>query len=80
MCPLLTIAVSPNDDIRRFSTFNPRDQTQDDVVICLIDRGARGDSTHHALSHQPRTGSAQTMTHAGDHKEAVKVIQTTFPY
>ena len=83
MFPLLAIVVCPDDNVRRFSIFHPCNQTQDDVVIRPIVHGrddtTRESTTHYALSHLPRTRSARTMTHAGDHKETVKVVQIIRP-
>ena len=47
MFPLLTLFIYANDNTRRFSTFDPFNQTQQDVTIRLVgcvrylSRGAR---------------------------------------
>ena len=73
MFPLLAIIIRPDNNTRRLLAFNPFNQTQKDIVIRPIERGRDG-ATHNALSNLPRTNSTETVAHAGDHKETVKLI------
>ena len=75
MFPLLVIVVCANNNLGSFSTFNPFDQTQQDAVLRVVDKPVRGDAGNRALSDSPGTRTIHTVPHAGDHKEAVKVIQ-----
>jgi len=72
MFPLLTLFVRANNNIRCFPTFNPINQTQQDVMIRPVE-SVREDTTHNALSNPPSARSAQTVPHAGDHEKTVKV-------
>lgn len=74
MFPLLTGAVYANENLRRFSAFDPFDQTQQGIVVRLVGRG--GEGTGHALSNHPRTWPTQAVSHAGDHEKAIKRVQT----
>lgn len=56
-------------------TLNPINQTQQNVVIRQIGRVRRGPNQR-GLSHLPRTKPARTVSHAGDHEETVKILQT----
>ena len=76
MSPLLALVVSANHDIRRVSTLNPVDQTQQDVMIRLV-QCVRGNARPRALPHLPSSRSLDTVTHAGDYEETIKVVQKT---
>jgi len=79
MFPLLTGHVRADNNLGRFFTFDPVDQTQQDVVIRLIETVREG-TEQHTLSNLPRAGSAPTVPHTRDHEETVKVIQVLLAY
>lgn len=67
MFPLLALDVCADNDIRRGSTFDPFDQTQQDAVVRFI--GSVSENTVlYALSNPPSPRSTHTVPHAGDHK------------
>ena len=72
MIPLLALIVRANNNIRRVSAFGPLDQTQQGAVIRLV----RG-NPQCALPEFPSPRSVETVTHAGNHEETIKVIQRT---
>jgi len=74
--PLYALIVGANDDFRCGSTFDPFDQAQQEAVIRIVE-SVRADAQQRALPHLPGSGSAETMTHAGNDEETIKVIQIT---
>ena len=75
--PLLTLIVRANNDLRRVSALDPVDQTQQDAMIGLVHRWDRGNTRPHALPEPPSSRSAETVSHAGDYEETIKVVQRT---
>jgi len=76
MFPLLTLIVGADNDLRRVTTFNPIDQAQQEVVVRLVDC-VRANTYQRALPDLPGPRAGETMTHAGNHKETIKVVQVT---
>lgn len=74
MFPLLALVVRANNNTRRVPTFNPIDQTQQDVVVRLVERVGK-DASQYALSDPPSTRSSQTVPHARDREETVIVVR-----
>jgi len=77
MFPLLTLIVGANNDLRRVPTFDPIDQAQQEVVVRLVDC-VRANTDQRALPDLPGPRAVETMTHAGNREETIKVIQVTF--
>ena len=67
MLPLLTLVVYANNNTRRFPTFDPLNQTQQDVTVCLTGRIRDSPDI-------PSARSARTVPHTRDHEKTVKVI------
>jgi len=76
MFPLEALIVRANNDIGRVSTLDPFDQAQQDAVIRLV-QSVRGNTRRRALPHPPSSWSAETVTHARDYEETIKVVQRT---
>jgi len=74
MFPLLALDVRANDNTRRAPTFNPINQTQQDVMVGLVERVRKG-AGQYALSDPPSTRSSQTVPHSGDREETVIIVR-----